>query len=116
MFFFSSRRWHTSCALVTGVQTCALPIFSQYNVGAQTRRTPNVLWHSEDLLEIHPQDAEDRGIRAGDMVAVQSRSGETVLRADVTERVQDRKSTRLTPVTNAHIVCRPLLEKKKISI
>src|SRR3546814_9681085 len=25
-FFFSSRRWHTSCALVTGVQTCALPI------------------------------------------------------------------------------------------
>src|SRR3546814_10930471 len=63
-------------------------ILSQYNVGAQTRRTPNVLWHSEDLLEIHPQDAEDRGIRAGDMVAVQSRSGETVLRADVTERVQ----------------------------
>src|SRR3546814_9498639 len=27
-FFFSSRRRHTSCALVTGVQTCALPIFS----------------------------------------------------------------------------------------
>src|SRR3546814_14951217 len=26
MFFFSSRRRHTSCALVTGVQTCALPI------------------------------------------------------------------------------------------
>ncbi|NYT86858.1 formate dehydrogenase subunit alpha [Pollutimonas harenae] len=63
-------------------------ILSQYNVGAQTRRTPNVLWHSEDLLEMHPQDAEDRGIRAGDMVAVQSRSGETVLRADVTTRVQ----------------------------
>src|SRR3546814_2488742 len=28
-FFFSSRRRHTRCALVTGVQTCALPIFSQ---------------------------------------------------------------------------------------
>src|SRR3546814_3777840 len=27
IFFFSSRRRHTSCALVTGVQTCALPIF-----------------------------------------------------------------------------------------
>src|SRR3546814_1165257 len=27
MFFFSSRRRHTRCALVTGVQTCALPIF-----------------------------------------------------------------------------------------
>lgn len=63
-------------------------ILSQYNVGAQTRRTPNVLWHNEDLLEIHPHDAEDRGIRQGDMVAVQSRAGETVLRADITERVQ----------------------------
>src|SRR3546814_4052775 len=29
IFFFSSRRRHTRCALVTGVQTCALPIFSQ---------------------------------------------------------------------------------------
>jgi formate dehydrogenase major subunit len=63
-------------------------ILSQYNVGAQTRRTPNVLWHSEDQLEIHPQDAEDRGIRSGDRVEVRSRSGVTVLRADVTERVQ----------------------------
>ncbi|PLC52669.1 formate dehydrogenase subunit alpha [Pollutimonas nitritireducens] len=63
-------------------------ILSQYNVGAQTRRTPNVLWHSEDVLEMHPHDAEDRGIRHGDMVAIQSRAGETVLRADITERVQ----------------------------
>src|SRR3546814_2687595 len=29
-FFFSSRRRHTRCALVTGVQTCALPIFIKY--------------------------------------------------------------------------------------
>src|SRR3546814_5163404 len=29
VFFFSSRRRHTRCALVTGVQTCALPIFAQ---------------------------------------------------------------------------------------
>lgn len=63
-------------------------ILSQYNVGAQTRRTLNIVWHSEDLLEIHPHDAEDRGIKNGDRVAIQSRAGETVLRADVTERVQ----------------------------
>jgi len=63
-------------------------ILSQYNVGAQTRRTPNVLWHSEDVLEVHPQDAEDRGIVAGDWVGVQSRAGQTVLRAVVTDRVQ----------------------------
>ena len=63
-------------------------ILSQYNVGAQTRRTANSLWHKEDVLEIHPQDAEDRGIAQGDWVAVQSRVGETVLRADITERVQ----------------------------
>src|SRR5690606_36204815 len=63
-------------------------ILSQYNVGAQTRRTPNVAWDSEDVLEIHPVDAEDRGISQGDWVGIQSRAGETVLRADVTTRVQ----------------------------
>jgi len=63
-------------------------ILSQYNVGAQTRRTENNQWHSEDRLEIHPHDAEERGIRAGDWVGIQSRAGETVLRADVCERVQ----------------------------
>jgi formate dehydrogenase major subunit len=62
-------------------------ILSQYNVGAQTRRTANVVWHSEDMLEIHPQDAEDRGIRDGDWVRLGSRSGETSLRARVTDRV-----------------------------
>ncbi len=63
-------------------------VLSQYNVGAQTRRTENVHWHDEDRLEVHPHDAEDRGIRDGDWVGVQSRAGETVLRACVTERVQ----------------------------
>ncbi len=62
-------------------------ILSQYNVGAQTRRTPNNLWHSEDVLEIHPHDAEERGIKQGDWVGVQSRAGDTVLRATLTERV-----------------------------
>ena len=62
-------------------------ILSQYNVGAQTRRTPNVEWHSEDLLEIHAHDAEDRGIKSGDWVGIQSRAGDTVLRAVITDRV-----------------------------
>ena len=63
-------------------------ILSQYNVGAQTRRTENNQWHSEDLIEIHPHDAEDRGIHDGDWVGMTSRAGETVLRATVTDRVQ----------------------------
>jgi len=63
-------------------------ILSQYNVGAQTRRTPNVEWHGEDRIELHPHDAEERGIREGDWVGVASRAGETVLRATITERVQ----------------------------
>ena len=63
-------------------------ILSQYNVGAQTRRTANVMWHDEDRLEIHPHDAEERGINEGDWVGIQSRSGETVLRAMVSERMQ----------------------------
>lgn len=63
-------------------------ILSQYNVGAQTRRTANVDWHDEDVLEIHPHDAEERGIRHGDVVSLTSRAGETSMRADVTERVQ----------------------------
>jgi formate dehydrogenase major subunit len=63
-------------------------ILSQYNVGAQTRRTENVRFYGEDVLEIHPHDAEERGIRQGDWVGIQSRAGDTVLRATVTARVQ----------------------------
>ncbi len=62
-------------------------ILSQYNVGAQTRRTGNVAWHKEDVLEIHPHDAEQRGIRDGAWVKLQSRAGETALRAQITDRV-----------------------------
>jgi formate dehydrogenase major subunit len=62
-------------------------ILSQYNVGAQTRRTANVVWHDEDRLEIHPHDAEQRGVRDGDWVRLASRAGETTLRALITDRV-----------------------------
>ncbi|HEX8957501.1 MAG TPA: molybdopterin-dependent oxidoreductase, partial [Burkholderiaceae bacterium] len=63
-------------------------VLTQYNVGAQTRRTGNVQWHSEDRLEIHPHDAEERGIKDKDWVGIQSRAGETVLRAMISERMQ----------------------------
>ena len=63
-------------------------ILSQYNVGAQTRRTENSQWHNEDRLEIHPHDAEERGIKQHDWVGVESRAGQTVLRAFVTETIQ----------------------------
>ena len=63
-------------------------ILSQYNVGAQTRRTANSQWHQEDVLEIHPFDAEQRGILDGDLVALESRSGDISLKAKVAERMQ----------------------------
>lgn len=62
-------------------------ILSQYNVGAQTRRTKNITWHPEDILEIHPSDALERGVKDGEEVTIASRVGTTVLRADVTDRV-----------------------------
>ncbi len=63
-------------------------ILSQYNVGQQTRRTGNLVWHDEDVLEIDPHDAEQRGIRDGDLVSLASRSGEIALRAAISDRMQ----------------------------
>jgi formate dehydrogenase major subunit len=63
-------------------------ILTQYNVGTQTRRTSNVVWHDEDRLEIHPHDAEQRGVRDGDWIELASRAGAVILHARLTERVQ----------------------------
>lgn len=63
-------------------------ILSQYNVGAQTRRTDNQRWHQEDVLELHPHDAEERGVKEGDWLGISSRAGRTVLRALISERMQ----------------------------
>ncbi len=81
-------------------------ILSHYNVGAQTRRTENIAWHPEDLLEIHPVDAEDRGVKTGDWVKLGSRSGETTLRAIVTDRVAPGVvyTTFHHPATQANVV------------
>ena len=81
-------------------------ILSQYNVGAQTRRTANVVWHEEDRLEIHPHDAEQRGIKDGDWVRLASRAGETALRALITDRVAPGVvyTTFHHPTTQANVI------------
>jgi formate dehydrogenase major subunit len=81
-------------------------ILSQYNVGAQTRRTGNSAWHPEDLLEMHPHDAEVRGVRDGDTVSLTSRVGETSLRVKIDDRmpVGVVYTTFHHPVTGANVV------------
>ena len=81
-------------------------ILSQYNVGAQTRRTDNVIWHEEDRLEINPHDAEQRGVKDGDWVTVRSRAGETALRALITDRVAAGVvyTTFHHPLTQANVI------------
>jgi formate dehydrogenase major subunit len=81
-------------------------ILSQYNVGAQTRRTANNVWYKEDLLEIHPHDAETRGVKDGELVALSSRKGDITLRATITTRVQPGVvyTTFHNPETGANVV------------
>ncbi len=82
-------------------------ILSQYNVGAQTRRTENSRWHEEDVLEIHPFDAEQRGVRDGDLVALQSRVGEISLTGERSPNVcSPASSTRrsITRQSGANVV------------
>ena len=81
-------------------------ILSQYNVGAQTRRTKNVEWHHEDVLEMHPSDAEERGVRDGEEVTIASRVGTTVLRAKISDRVAPGVvyTTFHYPVSGANVV------------
>ena len=81
-------------------------ILAHYNVGAQTRRTDNINWHDEDQIEIHPHDANDRGIKEGDWVGINSRAGDTVLRVKITERVQPGVvyTTFHHPVSGANVI------------
>ena len=81
-------------------------ILTQYNVGSQTRRTDNNAWHLEDILEIHPADAEMRGISTGDLVQLSSRVGSTTLRARVSSRMPPGVvyTTFHHPVTGANVV------------
>jgi len=81
-------------------------ILSQYNVGAQTRRTENNIWHDEDVLEVHPHDAETRGVRDGELVSLASRKGDITLRAQITTRVKPGVvyTTFHMPETGANVV------------
>ncbi len=81
-------------------------ILSHYNVGAQTRRTANVAWHPEDILDIHAHDAEQRGIRDGDLISLASRIGATTLKARVSDRMPQGVvyTTFHHPVTGANVV------------
>jgi formate dehydrogenase major subunit len=105
--------WQTEYVPTTEKVTSRFPlilttgrILSQYNVGAQTRRTNNVVWHAEDVLEIHPHDAEQRGISDGDWVGLTSRAGDTVLRARVSAKIAPGVvyTTFHFPETNANVV------------
>jgi formate dehydrogenase major subunit len=105
--------WQTEYVPTTEKVTSRFPlilttgrILSQYNVGAQTRRTSNVVWHAEDVLEIHPHDAELRGISDGDWVGLTSRAGDTVLRASVSAKIAPGVvyTTFHFPETNANVV------------
>src|SRR3546814_2636860 len=65
-FFFSSRRRHTRCALVTGVQTCALPISPVNSLSRQRAApmvpSPNGLRHSSPRSSDRPARSEERRV------------------------------------------------------
>src|SRR3546814_10691379 len=128
-FFFSSRRRHTRCALVTGVQTCALPI--------SCILTLTIIHSSRTTDGFRPirivVDGGTLQARIEQLVSVSS----TRYRASTSDlstwwsspalrKLILREASRLdafsgcqigrapvrTPVTNAHLVCHILLEKK----
>ncbi len=59
----------------------------QYNSAVQTRRTANVAWYRDDLLEMNPDDAASRSIKDGDLVEIRSRKGRITQIVKVTGRV-----------------------------
>jgi formate dehydrogenase major subunit len=62
-------------------------VLQHYNCGAMTRRTPNGRIVDEDLLMIHPADAEKHAIHDGDSVCLESRRGKADVKALITEEV-----------------------------
>src|SRR3546814_4745025 len=90
-FFFSSRRRHTRCALVTGVQTCALPISTLIEIGS--RRTATTCGDQFHALVLAAQRLRSRAGRA--------------------RRARDRKSTRLNSSSLMRISYAVFCLKKK---
>src|SRR3546814_2734698 len=61
VFFFASRRRHTRCALVTGVQTCALPIYQIGARGGDTVEQPldtKLVHQKADRAPVHPENGQ----------------------------------------------------------
>ena len=79
-------------------------VLSQYNVGAQTRRTANNVWHTEDILDLHESDAELRGIADGSWVKLSSRVGETIMRARITDEAGVVYTTFHFPESGANVI------------
>ncbi|MBK9271274.1 MAG: formate dehydrogenase subunit alpha [Saprospiraceae bacterium] len=63
-------------------------VLEHYNVGTMTRRTGNAEIITEDILMIHPEDAQKNNITDGDYVAVESARGEVKIKAVVTDEVK----------------------------
>jgi predicted molibdopterin-dependent oxidoreductase YjgC len=62
-------------------------LLEHYNVGTMTRRTPNQLMVSEDMLNIHPEDAGKHNITDGQRVKITSRWGSTTVAACRSRRI-----------------------------
>src|SRR3546814_4259317 len=92
-FFFSSRRRHTRCALVTGVQTCALPILAHHRRQAQHALVgaPDPDGAAADLLRRHDDAGGFPGAGAGQMgLGVESTDLGDLPAADLANQAQDR--------------------------
>src|SRR3546814_2184804 len=130
-FFFSSRRRHTRCALVTGVQTCALPIsvdagrageratYLANSLSGQTERAAGLADYLVTLISSGaPLDALPAELspsapspeRIADAVAAHLRADHaTIVVAGDSKQWEIGRAHVWTPVTNAHLVCRLLL-------
>src|SRR3546814_7230949 len=129
VFFFSSRRRHTSCALVTGVQTCTLPICVRQGRHVPVdwcRAIQGVPGRALGLEGINAvgghfrflhKDFCSQELASGKISSRRERCGLRRLGALCASRVDGREQIGrahvCTPVTNAHVVCRLLLAKKK---
>src|SRR3546814_10644914 len=137
VFFFSSRRRHTRCALVTGVQTCALPICCfnihasllprwrgaapiQRAIEAGDRDTGITIMRMEAGLDTGPMLLHERVAIGDDTSAAMLHDTLAALGARLIVTVVEQlargeqigRAHVWTPGNNAHLVCRILIEKK----
>src|SRR3546814_2674007 len=78
VFFFSSRRRHTRCALVTGVQTCALPIWIGGQLATDAHLDPSIASRAGDGVQ-ESYDGGMEGIVKGCEARISAIDSEGVL-------------------------------------